>query len=687
MTLDEARTRAEQLRKSLEYHNYRYYVLDDPEISDAAYDALMNELRALEAEFPELQTPDSPTQRVGAPPLEAFDKVEHARPMLSLANAFNIGEVRHWYERVCRLVGHNRIEWVVEPKIDGVAVAVTYVHGRLVLGATRGNGAVGEDITPNIRTVRQIPLEVPVPGARRRSNDELPPLRENLPTPRRLEVRGEVYMRLTDFERLNQEQAAAGERTFANPRNAAAGSLRQLDSRITAQRPLSFFAYGTGILDDGVNIQTHWEVLGYLGGLGFPINPDARHFTNFEEALAYAEAWMSRRDELDYEVDGAVFKVNSLELQEQLGVVGREPRWALAFKFPASEAVTTLKDIKVNVGRTGVLNPIAILEPVPIGGVIVSHATLHNEDYIRERDLRIGDRVVVKRSGDVIPKVLRALPEFRDGDEIIWKMPTRCPACGEPVVRLPGEAATYCVNSACPAQLIRQVEHFVSRGAMDIEGLGSKLAERFVTEGLLRDVADLYTLERARLESMEGLGAKSAQNLLASVEASKDRGLARVLTALGIRHVGSTVAELLAEKYPTIDDLMAASKADLLDIKGIGPQIAESLTDWFRHEPNRRVIEKLRAAGVNLTSRRVAPRGPAPLAGLTFVLTGTLPSMTRDEARALIEGAGGRVTGSVSNNTDYVVAGDSPGSKLDKARRLNIPVLDEAGLRQLLGQD
>ncbi|HBY95199.1 MAG TPA: DNA ligase (NAD(+)) LigA [Chloroflexi bacterium] len=685
MTFDDTRTRAEQLRKVLEYHNYRYYVLDDPEINDAAYDALMNELRALEAEFPELQTPDSPTQRVGAPPLEAFDKVEHARPMLSLANAFDIGEVRHWYERVCRLVGHDRIEWGVEPKIDGLAVAITYVNGRLVLGATRGNGMVGEDITPNIRTVRQVPLEIPV-RAPRRAQENLPPFPTDLPTPARLEVRGEVYMRLADFKRLNREQAEAGEKTFANPRNAAAGSLRLLDSRITAQRPLSFFAYGIGILDDNVEIQTHWEVLGYLGGLGFPINPDARHFTDFEEALAYAETWMSRRDELDYEVDGAVFKVNSLALQEKLGYAGREPRWALAFKFPASEAITTLKDIKVNVGRTGVLNPNAILEPVAIGGVIVSNATLHNEDYIKERDLRIGDRVVVKRSGDVIPKVLRSLPEFRDGDELIWEMPGHCPACGEPVVRLEGEAAAYCTNSACPAQLIREVEHFVSRGAMDIEGLGSKLAERFVTEGLIRDVADLYTLEQARLEEMDGLGRKSAQNLLAAIEASKDRGLTRVLTALGIRHVGSTVAELLAGQYPSMDALMSTSEGELRRIKGVGPQIAESLTNWFSHEPNRRVIEKLRAAGVNLTSHRVAPQGPAALAGLTFVLTGTLPSLTRDEAKALIEAAGGRVTGSVSNNTDYVVAGDSPGSKLDKARRLNIRVIDEAGLRELLGE-
>lgn len=684
MTIDEARTRAEQLRKALEYHNYRYYVLDDPEISDAAYDSLMNELRELESSFPELRTPDSPTQRVGAEPLEAFEKVDHALPMLSLGNAFDIDEVRRWHDRICRLAGTTQIDWVVEPKIDGLAVSITYVHGRLVLGATRGNGVTGEDITPNIRTVRQIPLEIPVSAPRRRVSEALPPFPDNLPRPARVEVRGEIYMRTADFELLNREQAARGEKTFANPRNAAAGSLRLLDSRITAQRPLSFFAYSIGIFDDTVPLRTHWEVLGYLGGLGFPINPDARHFTDFEEALAYAEAWMARRNELDYEVDGAVLKVNSLALQERLGVVGREPRWALAFKFPASEAVTILKDIKVNVGRTGVLNPNAILEPVPIGGVIVSNATLHNEDYIRDRDLRIGDRVVVKRSGDVIPKVLRSLPEFRDGDEIIWKMPERCPACGEPVVRAENEAATYCVSSTCPAQLIRQVEHFVSRGAMDIEGLGSKLAERFVAEGLIHDVADLYTLEQSRLEAMDGLGRKSAQNLLAAIEASKERGLERVLTALGIRHVGSTVAEILTEHYSTIDELMAATAKDLVAIKGIGPETADSLTTWFSHEPNRCVIEKLRAAGVVLRSRRTARQGASPLAGLTFVLTGTLPTMTRDQAKALIEEAGGRVTGSVSNNTDYVVAGDSPGSKLDKARRLGITVLDEAGLRQLL---
>ncbi len=554
------------MARALRYHNYRYYVLDDPEISDAVYDSLMSELRELEASFPELRSADSPTQRVGAAPREEFAKVTHPVPMTSLGNAFDEAEVRKWHERVRRLAGDATLEWVLEPKIDGLAVAISYEQGKLSLGATRGNGVVGEEITPNLRTVRDVPLVVPLLAEEGHTlparPEHAPRFPGEPPLPERLEVRGEVYMKIADFERLNQRQGAAGEKTFANPRNAAAGSLRLLDSGITATRPLSFFAYGIGLVE-GTTLGSQWEMLGYLGALGFPLNPHVRCFKEFEQAIDYAKTWMELRDSLPYEVDGIVFKVNSFAVQERLGVAGREPRWAIAWKFPASEAVTTLQDIWVNVGRTGVINPNARLEPVEIGGVIVSNATLHNEDYIRERDLRIGDQVVVKRSGDVIPKVIRALPEMRTGEERAWGMPAHCPACGEPLTRVEGEANHYCTNAACPAQLVRQVEHFVSRGAMNIDGFGSRLAERFVELGLLRDVADLYFLQKESLLALEGFAEKSVATLLDNIAQSRERGLSRLLTALGIRFVGSTVAELLAAHFPSLDELMAATQEGL----------------------------------------------------------------------------------------------------------------------------
>ncbi len=689
MDLDHARQRWHQLASALRHHNYRYYVLDDPELSDAAYDSLMNELRELESLHPVLRVPESPSQRVGDAPRSEFAKVQHPVPMLSLGNAFDEAEVRRWHERVLRLSDGAALEWVLEPKIDGLAVAITYSGGQLSLGATRGNGTVGEDVTPNLRTVRGVPLAVPLseegiphPGA----SSGLPPFPLHPPIAQKMEVRGEVYMRMSDFEQLNERQAERGEKVFANPRNGAAGSLRLLDSTITAQRPLSFFAYGLGYAE-GVALGSQWEMLGYLGALGLPLNPHVRHFVDFEAAIDYAKTWMALRDTLDYEVDGIVFKVNDFELQEQLGVAGREPRWALAWKFPASEAVTRLLDIWVNVGRTGVLNPNARLEAVEIGGVVVSNATLHNEDYIRERDLRIGDQVVVKRSGDVIPKVLRALPELRTGSERGWQMPERCPACGELVHRAEGEANHYCTNAACPAQLVRQVEHFVSRGAMDIEGLGSRLAERFVELGLIRDVADLYFLQADTLAALEGLGEKSAENLIGSIEASKERGMARLLTALGIRYVGSTVAELLAAHFPALDALLDADEEALRAIHGIGPVSARSLVEWFSHEPNRTLLEKLRAAGVSFASQRVVPAGDAPLAGLTFVITGTLPTLSREAAKALIEQNGGSVTGSVSRNTHLLLAGDKAGSKLAKAEKLGVRVIDEGALLAWLAGD
>mgnify|MGYP001482852802 CR=1 FL=1 len=674
MDFESARARWDILASALRHHNYRYYVLDDPELSDAAYDALMEELRTLESEHPELRTSESPSQRVGDMPRTEFNKIAHEIPMTSLGNAFEEDALRQWHQRVLRLVEGTRLTWVVEPKIDGLAGTIHYEAGRMTLGATRGNGRIGEEITPNLRTLPELPLVIPVG-----------PLPDGVALAERLEVRGEVYMKVADFERLNQHQASREDKVFANPRNAAAGSLRLLDSRITAQRPLSFFAYGVGVVE-GVTLPGQWEMLTYLKALGFPINPDVRHFEDFDEAVDYAKAWMDRRDSLGYEVDGIVFKVNDFATQEELGIVGREPRWALAWKFPASEAVTTLLDITVNVGRTGVLNPNALLAPVEIGGVIVSNATLHNEDYIRERALRIGDEVVVKRSGDVIPKVMRALPELRDGTERHWAMPTHCPACGEPVSRLEGEANHYCTNAACPAQLVRQVEHFVSRGAMNIEGFGSRLAQRFVELGLLRDVADIYHLTAEQLTALEGFGEKSAHNLLTQIEQSKARGMVPLLIALGIRYVGSTVAALLADHYASIDALLDASPEELQQIHGIGPVSADSLAEWTAHEPNRRLIDKLRAVGLRMERDAVPTTGDQPLEGLRFVLTGTLPTMTRREAQRWIEARGGRVVGSVSSNTDYLVAGENAGSKLARAQKLEIPILDEAQLLALDGQ-
>lgn len=686
MTLEDARERAEHLRKSISHHNYRYYVLNDPEISDAAYDSLMNELRAIEEEFPDLRMPDSPTQRVGASPLNEFEKVQHAVPMYSLGNAFEEQDVRDWYDRVVRLTGTDELEFVVEPKIDGLAISLRYEDGTLTLGATRGDGTTGENVTRNIRTIKQIPLRIPLPGPRKHVEGQ-PAFPDVDEAPRLIEVRGEVYMRIDDFETLNEHQEEAGEKTFANPRNAAAGSLRQLDSSVTAQRPLSFFAYAIGDTD-GIAFDTHWEVLGYLGGLGFPLNPDVRHFTDFEEALSYAQSWMDRRDELNFEVDGVVFKVNDLRRQNELGVAGREPRWAIALKFPATEKVTLLKDITVNVGRTGQVVPAAILEPVEIGGVVVSNATLHNEDYVEERDLRIGDHVVVKRAGDVIPKVVRSLPEMRTGDEKIWEMPDTCPSCSEPTVRPEGEAATYCTNVACPAQIVRRVEHFVSRGAMDIDGFGERLAKQFVAAGLLHDPADLYYLDKEDVMQLEGFAEKSTENLLAAIEDSKSQGMARLLYALGIRFVGSTVAELFARHYRSLDELTDVSRDELERIDGIGPRTAESVVEWFTHEPNREMVEKLQRAGVSFESQQPPAEKlqDAPLANLTFVLTGSLPTMTRREATDVIEQHGGRVTSSVSGNTDYLVAGENPGSKYDNAQELGTPIIDEDELRRLIDE-
>lgn len=682
MTSNDLIRRVEALREQIRYHNYCYYVLDEPVISDAEYDALMRELRDLEAAHPELVTPDSPTQRVGAPPSEQFAKVQHAVPMLSLANAFDEAGMRAWYDRILRLLGSDaQVAFVVEPKIDGLAVTLIYRDGVLVRGATRGDGETGEDVTANLRTIPSIPLRLHpfADGADATTNlPAIPPL---------LEVRGEVYMRIADFVRLNEQLAASGEKVAANPRNAAAGSLRQKDPAVTARRPLRFFAYGVGQVE-GLEVQTQWETLQYLRALGFPVNRDARRFARFEEALAYCREWMTRRDELEYEVDGVVVKIDSFAQQAELGVVGRDPRWAIAFKFPAREAVSRLLDIVVNVGRTGVMTPNAVIEPVNIGGVTVRNASLHNADYIAERDIRIGDYVIVKRAGDVIPYIVGPVVARRDGSERVWQMPATCPACGTPLERAEGEVAYRCPNfGICPAQITRRIEHFVSRSAMDIAGVGEKQVQLFVERGWVKDVADLYLLTPEHFNGIEGYGSKRIANLLNAIAESKDRPLHRLIVGLGIRYVGEVVAQILADRFGSLDALAAASADEIDDLEGVGPAIAASVAAYFARPESKALIAKLKRVGVRTEAHgpAVAPKGDS-LAGKTFVITGTLPSMSREDASALIVAHGGKVSGSVSKKTDYLVVGSDPGgTKLTKAQELGIPMLDEAGLLALIG--
>jgi len=669
----EIRQRVEQLRRLINEHNYRYYVLDAPVVSDAEYDRLMRELQRLEAEHPGLVTLDSPTQRVGAAPAEAFSRVRHPAPILSLDNAFDGEEVRAWFERISRLLpAETGLDFVLEPKIDGLTVVLTYREGRFELGATRGDGDVGEDITVNLRTIRSLPLRIPTTV-----DGPVPPST--------LVVRGEAYMAVDDFEAFNRRQEELGEKSFANPRNAAAGSLRQLDSSVTAQRPLSLLCYAV-VAWEGAPAppSTQWETLSYLRSLGFPVPGQVVRLEGIEDVVSSCEAWVNRRDTLSYEADGLVIKVNDLRLAEQLGVVGRAPRAALAFKFPAREETTTLCDIRINVGRTGALSPYAVLEPVDIGGVTVRKATLHNFDYIAERDIRIGDRVVVKRAGDVIPQIVAPIQALRSGEERVYRPPQRCPVCDEPVKRDEEEVAIYCINAACPAQLVRHIGYFASRGAMDIETLGERTAASLVDQGLVQDVADLYFLSEENLLRLEGFAEKKAANLLAAIAASKDRPLSRLLAALGIRHVGGVVAEILARQFGSLDALAAATEEELQAVEGIGPCIAAAVVDWFGRPRHRKVVEKLRRAGVNLRQKAAAQAGPRPLAGMVFVITGTL-SRPRDEVAGLIEHYGGKVTGSVSGRTDYLVAGVSPGgTKIRRAEERSIPVIDEIHLLALI---
>ena len=677
--------RAAELREQLRYHLYRYHVLDDPVISDAEYDALMRELLALEEAHPELIAPDSPSRRVGAPASDRFAKVRHPVPMLSLGNAFDEAGLRAWRERVVKLLGDDApIAFVVEPKIDGLAIALTYEQGAFVRGATRGDGEVGEDVSANLRTIPSVPLVLGVGSRESADGGAGPTSTSHLPPPTSIEVRGEVYMRIADFEALNARLAAAGEKVAANPRNAAAGSLRQKDPAITAGRALRFFAYAVGP-SEGAPLRSQWQALEYFGALGFPVNRDRRRFDDFEQVLAYCREWMARREQLEYEVDGIVVKVDSFAQQRELGVVGRDPRWAIAFKFPAREATSRLLEISVAVGRTGVITPGAVIEPVNIGGVTVRNASLHNADYIAERDIRIGDWVTVKRAGDVIPYIIGPIADRRDGSERAWAMPERCPACGTPLERAEGEVAYRCPNfGICPAQLVRRVEHYVSRGAMDIVGIGEKQAQLLVERGLIKDVADIYTLTAASFAGVEGFAEKKISNLLAAIEASKQRPLARLIVGLGIPFVGEVAAQALAGAFGSLDALMNASAEQIDDAEGIGPVVAASVAQFFGLEPNRALVQKLAGVGVRTDQHVAAARQSDSLAGKSFVITGTLPSLTREQAEELIKSHGGKLAGSVSKKTSYVVAGEAAGSKLAKARELGVPVLDQEGLLALL---
>ncbi len=658
--------RAKKLRDELNRHNYLYHGLDAPEISDAQYDALMHELRELEQEHPQLVTADSPTQRVGTEPSEGFVEAVHPVPLLSLSNAFVDDEFMAWHRRAAELLDNETFDMVCELKYDGLAVALTYEDGLFVRGATRGNGSVGENVTLNLRTIKSIPLRVlgDAPG--------------------RFEVRGEVFFPKPAFHRFNEERVAQGLKPYANPRNTAAGSLRQLDPGMTAERPLDIFIYSLGHAEGPVP-ENHWDTLSYLGGLGFKINTNNRLAGSPQEAIDYYRTWLEKFESLDYGCDGVVVKVNRFDFQRHLGVVGREPKWAVAYKFPATQSITRLLDIRVNVGRTGSINPYAVLEPVDVGGATVKQATLHNEDYIRAKDLRIGDWVVVERAGEVIPQVVTVVAGRRTGDEVAFDMPTKCPSCGQPVVRPEGEAMSLCVNAGCPTQLVRLLEHFASRGAMDIEGLGGRQAAMLLEQGLIEDVADLYYLKQEDLLNLERMAEKSVSNLLMAIEASKERPLSRVLVALGIGHVGAEVAELLARHFNNIDALMVASEEELTAIPSIGPKIASAVVAYFRNESNRKVIKKLRAAGVRLKDEARQEPTERPLDGMRFVVTGRLQSFSRSQIEDKIKESGGAVSGSVSRKTDYLVAGEDAGSKLADAQELDVKTLTEEELLSLIG--
>jgi DNA ligase (NAD+) len=664
------RKRLEELQSLLHYHNYRYYVLDAPEISDADYDHLFRELQDLETRHPELITPDSPTQRVGAQPLSKFGTVAHSIPMLSLENGFSAEEILEFDQRIKRfLTLDQEIEYMAEPKIDGLAIELIYENGVLIQASTRGDGVMGEDVTQNVRTIRPIPLRL---------------LPAESPFPTRLEIRGEIYMQVRDFEEYNRRREQAGESLFANPRNAAAGSLRQLDPKMTAQRPLHFFAYGLGLIS-GLTFSSQGEVLQTLPLWGLPVNPHIKKCLGIEEALGYCRSMESLRPTLPYEIDGVVLKVNALTLQEQLGIKSRSPRWALAYKFQSSQETTQILNIDVQVGRTGVLTPVAHLQPVFVGGVEVSRATLHNLDEIERKDIRIGDSVVIQRAGEVIPEVVEVITSARTGNERSFTMPDHCPVCQSPVVRPEGEAAHRCPNPNCPAQVKETIRHFASKGAMDIEGLGEKLVGQLVDSGLIRDYGDLYYLKLQDLIPLERLAEKSSDNLLRSLEISKKTTLNKLIFALGIRNVGEHLSNLLANHFGSLQALMDSAEEELKSIREVGPQVAASIRNFFDNPQNREVINKILAAGVTFEEKEI--QGPKLLLGKTFVLTGRLEELTREQAKARIEALGGKVSGSVSSKTHFVLAGEDPGSKLEKAKELKVTVLTEQEFLELIKQE
>jgi DNA ligase (NAD+) len=657
--------RAAWLRSQIEHHNERYYVLDDPTISDGEYDALMGELRAIEAAHPELASPDSPTQRVGAAPSARFNVTRHRVPMLSLANAFNEATLRAWYDRACRLAGREITRFTLEPKIDGLAVSLLYEHGRYIRGATRGDGAQGEDITPNIRTIRAVPLT----------------LRDDPPAV--FEVRGEVFLTRKGFEQVNRERQIEGQPLFANPRNSAAGSLRQLDPSVTARRPLDIFVYALGYFE-GTLPRSHAEVLKLFRGYGLKTNPANRTCATIDEVVAQVQDWEHRRESLPYEIDGVVVKIDNLDLQVELGAIGREPRWAIAYKFPPAQVTTRLLDIGVNVGRTGSLNPFAILEPVQVAGVTVRLASLHNEEDIRRKDIRIGDTVWVQRAGEVIPQIIGPVLDKRPAEAVPYSLPTHCPACNTEVVRIEGEAMARCPNAACPAQLYELLKHFVSRGVMDIDRIGEKLCQTLIEAGLVHDVADLYSLRKDDLLGLDRMAERSAENVLTSIQTSKQRPLPRLIFALGIRYVGDQTAELLAAAFGSLDALMAADQAEIEAVDGIGPKIASSVYAYLQEPRNRAIIEKLRRHGLQFEVERGAASEPGLLSGLSFVVTGRLERRSRLEVEALIKQLGGNVGDNVTKKTNYLVAGTDAGSKLAKAQKLGTRILDEDELEQLI---
>ncbi|MBM4032865.1 MAG: NAD-dependent DNA ligase LigA [Planctomycetes bacterium] len=666
------RREAERLRSEIEHHNYCYYVLDKPEIGDADYDRLFDRLVELEKQHPELVTPDSPTQRVGAKPLEEFTAVRHSLPMLSLDKATSDAELAEWWKRTADGLGGEQFAVVAEPKLDGLAVELVYEDGRLVLGATRGDGETGEDVTQNLRTIRSIPLQLT--SRRFQTFGRL----------RRIEARGEVYMEKAKFAELNRRLEDAGEEPFANPRNAAAGSLRQLDPRITASRPLQILLYGVGIVE-GVRLTTYSEELQLLEDLGFRVVQPRRLCRSIEETAAFWNEMNAARESLPFEMDGVVLKVDRLDQQERLGVRSRSPRYSVAWKFAPRQATTVVRDIEVQVGRTGALTPVARLEPVQVGGVEISNATLHNQDEIDRKDIRVGDTVVVQRAGDVIPEVVSVVAERRTGRERKFTMPANCPVCGARAERPEGEVVARCINFACPAQVKGRIEHFACRGAMDIEGLGEKLVNQLVETGLVRSPADLYFLTKDQLAGLERMAEKSAQNLLDALEASKSRPLARCIFALGIRHVGEHVADVLAEAFGSLDALIEADEARLGATYEIGPTLARSIREFLANSENRAAIERLRQGGVQFPECGRAVSGPLPFAGKTFVFTGALTQFTREQAEAIVKERGGRAASSVSKKTDFVVAGEAAGSKLAKARELGVKVITEDDFRAMLG--